>query len=135
MHTILITVDDYQRLLARMNFVPSVANLSVLEAELYNTLRAATTISQQNIPKRVVTMNSRARLRELSTQKEIELTITYPENSNSLELKVSIFSEIGVALIGRKIGDQISWRIPKGIGRFEIIDIPFQPEAVGEYSL
>lgn len=135
MNTILITVNDYQRLLARMNFVPSITKLSAVEANLYNTLKNATTISQQNIPKRVVTMNSRVRLRELSTQKEIELTITYPENANSVELKVSIFSEIGIALIGRKVGDQVSWRIPKGVGRFEIIGIPFQPEAVGQYAL
>ncbi len=135
METILITVDDYQRILSRMNFVPFSSKLSAIEAALYKTLQKATTLSQQNIPKRVITMNSRVRLLSLLTKKEFEITITYPENSNNLERRISIFSPIGVALLGRKIGDQVSWEIPTGTGQFQIIGIPYQPEAVGEYSL
>jgi regulator of nucleoside diphosphate kinase len=135
MNTILITVDDYQRLLARMNFVPSTSKLTPIEAVLYNTLQKATTLSQQNIPKRVVTMNSRVLLQSLLTQKEIEITITYPENADSRDRRVSIFSSIGVALLGRKVGDQVAWKIPAGIGEFIIVDIPYQPEASGEYAL
>ncbi len=80
-------------------------------------------------------MNSRVRLLSLLTKKEFEITITYPENANNIERKISIFSSIGVALLGRKIGDEVSWEIPTGIGHFQIVGIPYQPEAVGEYSL
>lgn len=135
MKNILITVDDFQRLLARMNYVPSTQMLSAMEKELYFTLLSADTISQENIPRRVVTMNSKVRLQQLLTERVIELTLTYPENADSREHKISILSPIGLALIGRKIGDQVSWKIPAGMGHFEILDIPYQPESVGEYSL
>jgi regulator of nucleoside diphosphate kinase len=118
-----------------MNYIPSLEKLSPLEKELYATLQAAKTISQHNVPRRVITMNSIVRLRELLTKKEIELTVTYPEYANSKKNKISILSPIGLALIGQQKGNQVSWRIPSGMGRFEIIDIPYQPEAVGEYSL
>ena len=135
MKNILITVDDFERLLARMNYVPSTERLSIMERQLYLKLLSAETISQLKISKRVITMNSRVRLRESLTQKEIEVTITYPENANSRESKISILSPVGVALIGQQKGDQVSWKIPSGIGQFEIIEILYQPESVGEYSL
>lgn len=135
MKNVLITVDDFERLLARMNYVPSTERLSIMERQLYLKLLSAETISQLKISKRVITMNSRVRLRESLTQKEIEVTITYPENANSRESKISILSPVGVALIGQQKGDQVSWKIPSGIGQFEIIEILYQPESVGEYSL
>jgi regulator of nucleoside diphosphate kinase len=135
MKNILITVDDFERLLARMNYVPSTERLSIMERQLYLKLLSAETISQLKISKRVITMNSRVRLRESLTQKEIEVTITYPENANSRESKISILSPVGIALIGQQKGDQVSWKIPSGIGQFEIIEILYQPESVGEYSL
>lgn len=135
MKNVLITVDDFERLLARMNYVPSTERLSIMERQLYLKLLSAETISQLKISKRVITMNSRVRLRESLTQKEIEVTITYPENANSRESKISILSPVGIALIGQQKGDQVSWKIPSGIGQFEIIEILYQPESVGEYSL
>lgn len=132
MKRILITEDDYHRLLTRINYAPSEA---AMEKELFLKLLSATTISQRNIPNRVITMNSKVRLRELLNQRETELTVTYPESANSRENKISIFSPIGIALIGRQKGDHVSWKIPNGVGQFEIMDIPYQPEAVGEYSL
>ncbi|MBP9925022.1 MAG: GreA/GreB family elongation factor [Cyclobacteriaceae bacterium] len=135
MKNVLITVDDYERLLARMNYVPSTERLSIMERQLYLKLLSAETISQLKISKRVITMNSRVRLRESLTQKEIEVTITYPESANSRESKISILSPVGIALIGQQKGDQVSWKIPSGVGQFEIIEILYQPESVGEYSL
>lgn len=135
MKNVLITVDDFERLLARMNYVPSTERLSIMERQLYLKLLSAETISQLKISKRVITMNSRVRLRESLTQKEIEVTITYPESANSRESKISILSPVGIALIGQQKGDQVSWKIPSGIGQFEIIEILYQPESVGEYSL
>ena len=135
MKNTLITLVDYHRLLARMNYVPSIDKLSVMEKELYITLQSAKTISQHNVPKTVITINSTVRLQELLSQKEIELTITYPENANSQENKISILSLIGIALIGQQKGNQVSWKIPGGRGHFQIIDIPYQPEAAGDYSL
>jgi regulator of nucleoside diphosphate kinase len=90
---------------------------------------------QETISGDVITMNSRVLVKDLVSGREAEITITYPHDADNREGKVSIFSPIGVALLGRKVGDNISWRVPNGIGRFEIQKIIYQPEAVGDYYL
>lgn len=103
--------------------------------QLCYTMASARKLPPERISKTVVTMNSRVLLEELSSKKQIEITITYPQDSNNAERKVSVFSPIGVALFGRQAGDVVSWKVPGGIGRFKIIEITYQPEAVGDYSL
>ncbi len=130
-----ITVNDYQRLTGLIEFGSLKIKMPETVKRLYNKIVVAKMLSPERISKNVVTMNSRILLRDLANDKEIEISITYPKDSNNLERKVSIFSEIGVALLGHQVGDTVSWKVPKGIGRFEIVEITFQPEAVGDYSL
>lgn len=106
-----------------------------IEKLLHNKLIVANTLPQENISKNVITMNSRVRLRELVSEREIELTIAYPHDADNRERKVSILSPIGIALLGRQVGDQVSWKIPGGNGQFEVVDVTYQPEAVGDYHL
>lgn len=102
---------------------------------LHDEFKAARMLPQEKISNTVITMNSRVLLRELSTGREAEVTITYPQDVDSREGKVSIFSPIGVALLGRQVGDVVSWKVPNGTGRFEVAKIIYQPEAVGHYYL
>jgi regulator of nucleoside diphosphate kinase len=95
----------------------------------------AKTFPQDRISNNIVTMNSRARLREITSSREIEITITYPQDADSREQKVSVLSPIGVALLGCKEGDVTSWRVPGGIGRFKVEKVIYQPEAAGHYYL
>ncbi|HWJ29007.1 MAG TPA: GreA/GreB family elongation factor, partial [Flavisolibacter sp.] len=62
-------------------------------------------------------------------------SITYPKDSDRREGRISVFSEIGLALLGRKENDVVSWRVPNGTGRFVIEKVIYQPEASGDYSL
>jgi len=38
-------------------------------------------------------------------------------------------------LIGYSIGDIIEWEVPAGKIKIEVLDILYQPEASGDYSL
>ena len=130
-----ITVDDHQRLMGLIDF----ASLNIKMPEIVNQLRdkmaTARKLPAERISNTVVTMNSRVLLKELSTRKQIEITITYPKDANNNERKVSVFSAIGVSLLGRQVGDIVTWKVPGGIGRFKIVEITYQPEAVGDYYL
>jgi regulator of nucleoside diphosphate kinase len=130
-----ITVNDHQRLTGLIDF----ASLNIKMPEIVNQLRdkmaTARKLPPERISNTVVTMNSRVLLKELSTRKQIEITITYPKDANNKERKVSVFSAIGVSLLGRQVGDIVSWKVPGGIGRFKIVEITYQPEAVGDYYL
>lgn len=131
----LITINDYQRLNGIIEFASLKKKMPEIVNRLLKQFKVAQMLSQETISGDVITMNSRVLVKDLVSGREAKITITYPHDADNREGKVSIFSPIGVALLGRKVGDNISWRVPNGIGRFEIQKIIYQPEAVGDYYL
>lgn len=132
---IIVTINDYHRLMGLMEFASMKVRMPVIADDLYNRLCNATMVSQDKIDEKVITMNSRVQLRELSTSRETEITITYPEDAAPIERRVSVFSHIGLALIGRRERETVSWKVPGGMGEFEIVKVAYQPEAAGDYYL
>ena len=130
-----ITINDYQRLLGLIEFASLNAKMPEVVSHLYKGLVTAKMLPQANISSDVVTMNSRILLKDILNEREAEVAITYPQDADSRERKISVFSSIGVALLGRQVGDVVSWNTPNGMGQFEILEVIYQPEAVGDYSL
>jgi regulator of nucleoside diphosphate kinase len=130
-----ITINDYKRLMGLLEFgAPKVKTPEVIDG-LCKRLRDAEMLSPEEIDEKVITMNSRVMLRDLASKRETEITITYPQDAEPRERRVSVFSEIGLALLGRREQDIVSWKIPLGTGSFEIIKVTYQPEAAGHYYL
>src|SRR5687768_13724395 len=96
---IYITINDYQRLTGLIEFASLKAKMPVVVNHLYDALKVARMVPQERIAESVVTMNSRVLLKELSNNREIELTITYPQEADNSERKISVFSPIGIALL------------------------------------
>jgi len=132
---ILITVNDYQRLAGLIGFASLKEKMPEIVNRLTNKLKTAEKLAQQSISRSVVTMNSRIVLKELSLGRKASVTITYPQDADGREKKISVFSHVGLALLGRQVGDKVSWKIPSGVGHFEIMEIVYQPEAVGHFHL
>lgn len=130
-----ITVIDYERITKSAEFAALQNKSPEIADRLLRELKAARTVPPERIGRNVITMNSRVRLRELQSGREIEITLTYPQDADPREQKVSVFSPIGVALLGCKEGDITSWRIPSRIGRFKVERVIYQPEAEGHYTL
>jgi regulator of nucleoside diphosphate kinase len=133
--TMHITVNDYERITKSPEFIALQNKSPEIADRLLKELRAARTVPPDRIGKNVVTMNSRVLLRELQSGRQIEITLTYPQDADPKEQKVSVFSPIGVALLGCQEGDITSWRIPSRIGRFKVERVVYQPEAEGHYYL
>jgi regulator of nucleoside diphosphate kinase len=133
MKQMLVTVNDYQRLIGLMEFASLRATMPQIVERLYNALMSAKMLPPENISNSVVTMDSKVLVRDLSSGKEAELTIAYPKDADSRQNKISVFSEIGIALLGQQRGDIVSWKVPAGLGQFEILKVTYQPEAVGKY--
>ncbi len=131
----LITTNDYQRLMGLIEFAALKKKMPEIVTRLVDRFNGAKMVSQEKIANGVVTMNSRVLFKEVSSGREAEITITYPQEADNREKKVSVFSPIGVALLGRQVGDMVSWKVPNGVGEFEIIKVTYQPEAVGHYYL
>lgn len=130
-----ITVNDYQRITGLIEFAALQNKSREIADRLMKELKYAKTFPQDKISDNIVTMNSRVLLRDVASGREVEVTITYPQDADSREQKISVFSTIGVALLGCREGDITSWRVPGGIGRFKVEKVLYQPEAEGHYYL
>ena len=131
----LITTNDYQRLTGLMGFSSLNEKMPEIVNQLNIKFKTAKMTSQDKVSDDVITMNSRVLLKEVSKGRQAEVTITYPQDADGREGKISVFSPIGSALLGRRVGDRVSWKVPNGVGNFEVIKIIYQPEAVGHYHL
>jgi len=112
---------------------PQYANLPV--AQLLNAeLDRAEMCSPENMPADVVTMNSRVRFRDLTSEEEHVRTLVYPANLTDSATQLSVMAPVGAALLGVRVGSSIEWTMPNGNEtRLEVLDLEFQPEAAGEY--
>lgn len=131
----IITVNDYQRLMGFLELASFKSKMPTVTNKLIERLDTAKMFPQNEIARTVITMNSRVQLRNLATDTLAEITITYPQDAAPRERRVSVFSEIGLALLGRKENDTVSWKVPGGTGKFQVEKVTYQPEAAGDYFL
>lgn len=130
-----ITINDYKRIIGQIELGSLKTKIPDMVDTVLKTLKGAQLLAAENISNDIVTMNSRVLLTDLSSGRKIEMTITYPQDTNSHMRKVSLFSPIGAALLGCRVGDVASWKMPQGTGRFRVEKIVYQPESVGDFHL
>lgn len=130
-----ITFNDYQRILGLIEFASLKNKTPETVNKLMHDLKIARMLSQENISRDVVTMNSKVLLRDMRSGKSIDITITYPQDADNINRKISVFTPIGHALLGSQVGDIVSWKVPGGIGKFRIEKLLYQPEAAGDFHL
>ena len=102
-----------------------------LEAELSDAML----LEPEKIPPDVITMNTKVSFIETYDAEEFVYTIVYPEDADIEEGKISILAPIGTALLGYRVGDEITWKVPAGIKKFRIEKIIYQPESNGDYHI
>ena len=132
---ITVTINDYQRLIGLLEFASLKSIMPEIAGRLFTNLMQSKTLPQEKIDQGVVTMNSRVHLKDVNNQRETEVTLTYPHDAEPRERRVSVLSEIGIALLGRREKEVVSWKVPGGIGLFEIVKVTYQPEAAGDHYL
>jgi len=103
--------------------------------DLGDELDKGEVVNSRDIPNNIITMNSKVRLRDINTQKEMICWLVFPDDSNADQGKISILAPIGTALLGYKIGDIIEWKVPAGLTKLKVEEILYQPEAAGDYQL
>lgn len=127
--SIVITEYDYLRLRSLIassrQFNPRDAqHLDDLEQELERAV-----ISGPALPKGVVTMNSRVRVRDLNSGHEFTYRIVFPRDADVAKDRISVLAPIGTALLGYGAGATVEWRVPSGLRRWRILDVEPAPIA------
>ena len=105
--------------------------LESLDAELSHGKVVAPT----EVPSDVVTMNSQVRLIDLDTHEEMVYTLVFPQEADVTQSKISVLAPIGTAMLGYRVGDTFTWKVPDGFRRLQVKEVLYQPEAAGDYHL
>jgi len=103
--------------------------------ELDSELKICKVVKSKDIPSSVITMNSKVRLRDIDTQKEVVYELVFPDDADPDQDRVSVLAPIGTALLGYKVGEVIEWEVPAGIVKLKVEEILYQPESAGDYDL
>ncbi len=133
--SIYLTQDDLDRLFDLLETYGSgggagpgadAEQLQKLERELVRAVVA----SPEEIPKDVVTMNSRVVFEDETTGERREITLVYPRHADIASGKVSVLVPVGTALLGMRVGQSIDWQLPSGQKhRYKVVAVPFQADS------
>ena len=129
---IYITEADMKRLHPLIETIQNPRDdLRALQAELEH----ACVITPADVPPDVITMNSKARLRDLDSGEEMVFTLVFPNNASIEQERISVVAPIGTAMLGQRVGDEFEWEVPAGSVRLRVEEVLYQPEAAGDYHL
>jgi regulator of nucleoside diphosphate kinase len=127
---ITITTQDLERLhdLVTLESNPAADRL---DAELAR----ARVVSPSALDRDVVPMNSDVAYGDVTSGVRRTVRIVYPHMADTARGYVSVLAPIGSALLGLRVGQEIEWRMPSGVRRVRVLDVPYQPEANGHFDL
>jgi len=125
---IYVTEIDEARLQSLMVFEEEVPM-----ANLEHEIERAIVVEPQRVARDVVTMNSRVVL-HIDGEKQ-EVALVYPRDADERDRKLSVFSDIGTAILGYQEGDAIDWMVTDRTRRILIEKMIYQPESSGDLHL
>jgi regulator of nucleoside diphosphate kinase len=103
--------------------------------ELATILEKARPVEAEFAPENLVTMNSSVALVDAETGERHTHTIVYPEDFDIVPNAISILDPLGIALIGRQLGDMVQCPDEQRDRRYRVVEIIYQPEHAGAWRL
>lgn len=109
--------DLIKDLLRRKKVTPFV------EDQLVVQLKRAKQIRRRELPDSVVTIDCKVTIKDLLTSEMQTFTFVAPSKAKRRNNTESIVGDVGLALVGNKIGDQIKWDFGTGEKNIEIVNV------------
>jgi regulator of nucleoside diphosphate kinase len=132
---IIITEQDFDRLQALLDSPRFRATQSSLLMALSDELNRGTVVAANAVPRGVVTMHSKVRVRDTRSSECDTYTLVYPDEADINENKLSVLAPLGMALLGTRVGQIVKFDAPAGPRRLKIEKILYQPESSGDFHL
>lgn len=92
-------------------------------SELEMKLSKVRIIEDENIPSDKIYIGAIVTLKDLEENEEFQYMMVSPEEANYEEDKISIFSPIGKALMGKPEGAEVDINVPAGVLKYKILKI------------
>ena len=118
----IITVTDNNTLRSLLTAIPKHEKTKET-GQLVTELDRAEIVTDEEIDDDVIRINSYFELEDVQTGQMIKLTLTLPRLADFKQKKISVFSPLGVALIGFKQGMVIDWVLPGGLKKLKILEV------------
>lgn len=95
-------------------------------AEIQGKLSNAEVVDTATLKSTTIIFGATVELQDLETNEKVKYTIVGEDESDVKSGKISIFSPIARSLIGKKKGDIIEFKSPKGEKEFEVLGFSFK---------
>ena len=118
----IITESDYATIRSLITSLPPSQRTKEI-GQLAKEIESASRVADEQIEADIIRLNSYFEVEETQSMQLIKLTLTLPKLANLAEKKISIFTPMGVALIGFKAGMQIEWVLPGGPKKLKILKV------------
>jgi len=92
-------------------------------AQLRKRLAEVSLLNLNNLPRDRAGYGSRVKLRDLQKSAEVDYRLVTTEEADASKGLISTTSPIGKALLGRRVGDEITVQTPAGTKEFEIVGL------------
>jgi regulator of nucleoside diphosphate kinase len=79
----------------------------------------------------VVTMSSQVLVTDLDSGETFDFQVVFPRAADSASGKISVLAPLGMAVLGRRVGQQVTWQVPAGLRRLRVDSVLYQPEREG----
>jgi regulator of nucleoside diphosphate kinase len=132
---IVITAADFDRLRSLLDSPRYRSTQAPLLTALREELERGRVVRPDAVPKGVVTMHSRVRVRDLKARESETYTLVYPDQADLNEHKLSVLAPLGMALLGTTVRQIVTFDAPAGPQRLQVEKILYQPEACGDFHL
>lgn len=91
--------------------------------ELLDELKKGEVIDHKDFPSDAVRINSQVKIEDRATKRILNLMLVLPDKADMSTGKVSVMAPIGVALLGYRKGQEVSWEVPAGKKHFRIVEV------------
>lgn len=91
--------------------------------KLENMLRVAKIIDESELPSDHVSVGGKVKLRNMGTKEEVTYAIVGSTEADPFAGKISNRSLVGMALIGKAIGEEVEISVPDGIVKYKVLSI------------
>jgi transcription elongation factor GreA len=95
-------------------------------ADIQGKIANSEVVDTATLESRTIIFGARVELQDLETDEKVKYQIVGEDESDVKNGKVSIFSPIARSLIGKKKGDIIEFKSPKGEKEFEVLNFYFK---------
>ena len=134
-NALVVTTADFDRLQRLLESPRYWTADAALRHRLKEELGRGAVVEPGVVPRGVVTMHSKVRVRDLDEGDSETYTLVYPREADIDAGKLSVLAPLGTALLGTRVGQVVRYDAPVGERQLKIEKILYQPEAAGDFHL